>query len=59
MEAVLMSLARYEYDLGDVIAVGRVVKVPGSDTPWVSTRAPSRQGPPRDVIRLVPGTSRA
>jgi hypothetical protein len=59
MEAVLMSLARYEYDLGDVIAVGRVVKVPGSDTPWVSTHAPSRQGPPRDVIRLVPGTARS
>jgi hypothetical protein len=55
MEAVLLSLARYEYDLGDVIAVGRVVKVPGSETPWVCTRGPSKQKPEREVIRLVPG----
>jgi uncharacterized protein DUF4261 len=50
--AVLMSLARYEYDLGDVIADGRAVRIPGRDQSWVCRRAPSRQQPQREVIAL-------
>jgi hypothetical protein len=52
VQAVLMSLARYQYDLGDVLNDGRVVKVPGSDDAWVLQRGPSRQQPPRDVFAL-------
>ena len=52
VEAVLMSLARYEYDLGDVIADGRVVRIPGDDGAWVCKRGPSRQQPAREVIAL-------
>ena len=52
VQAVLMSLARYQYDLGDVLNDGRVVKIPGSDGAWVLQRGPSRQQPSRDVFAL-------
>ena len=52
MEAVLRSLARYEYDLGDVIADGRAIKVPGSEDSWICSRGTSKQPPAREVISL-------
>jgi hypothetical protein len=52
MDAVLFSLARYEYDLGDVIADGRVIRVPGGEGSWVCKRGASRQAPAREVIAL-------
>jgi hypothetical protein len=54
IEAILWSLARYEFDLGDVIADGRVFKVPGTKVSWVCTRGTSKQAPPREVIGLKP-----
>ena len=52
VQAVLLSLARYQYDLGDVLNDGRVVRIPGSEGAWVLQRGPSRQQPPRDVFAL-------
>ncbi|HXX94594.1 MAG TPA: DUF4261 domain-containing protein, partial [Planctomycetota bacterium] len=54
IEAILWSLVRYQFDLGDVIADGRVFKVPGTKESWVCSRSPSRQPPTREVIALKP-----
>jgi hypothetical protein len=51
-EAMLRSLARYEYDLGDVIAEGRTVK--GGGEAFRCVRASSSVEPARDVFVLKP-----
>jgi len=53
---VLRSLARYEYDLGDVMNDGRAVRIPGRDGSWVCRRGPSKQQPPREVVSLRVGS---
>jgi hypothetical protein len=54
IEAILLSLARYQFDLGDVIADGRLFKVPGTEVSWACSRGTSKQAPPREVIALKP-----
>jgi hypothetical protein len=49
-EAMLRSLARYEYDLGDVIAEGRTVK--GGGEAFRCERGTSSADPTRDVFVL-------
>jgi len=51
-EAMLRSLARYEYDLGDVIAEGRTVK--GGGESFRCERGSSSAEPTRDVFVLKP-----
>lgn len=51
-ELALRSLARYEFDLGDVIAPGRTVKA-GAEA-FQLTRAASSVDPKRDVFVLKP-----
>lgn len=52
-EAMLRSLARYEYDLGDVIADGRTVK--GGTESFSCVRGTSSVDPSREVFILKPG----
>ena len=52
-EIALRSLARYEYDLGDVIAPGRTVKA-GAEA-FQLARGMSSVEPKRDVFLLKPG----
>jgi len=52
-EIALRSLARYEYDLGDVFAEGRTVKA-GTEA-FQLVRAPSSVDPKRGVFLLKPG----
>jgi len=52
-ELMLKSVARYEYDLGDVIADGRTVK--GGTESFRLTRATASVEPKRDVFVLRPG----
>jgi hypothetical protein len=52
-EIALRSLARYEYDLGDVIAPGRTVRT-GTEA-FQLARATSSVEPKRDVFLLKPG----
>ena len=52
-ELALKSLARYEYDLGDVIAPGRTVKA-GTEA-FQLARASSSAEPKREVFILKPG----
>jgi hypothetical protein len=54
VEAVLRSLVRYEYDLGDVVNDGRSVRIPGKEASWICRRGPSKQPPSREVIALRP-----
>jgi hypothetical protein len=51
-DAMLRSLARYEYDLGDVIAEGRTVK--GGGESFRCERGKSSADPSRDVFVLKP-----
>jgi hypothetical protein len=51
-EALLRSVARYEYDLGDVIADGRVFK--GGGESFEAVRGRSSVEPVRDVFVLKP-----
>jgi hypothetical protein len=51
-DAMLRSLARYEYDLGDVIAEGRTVK--GGGESFRCERGSSSVEPGRDVFVLKP-----
>src|SRR6185503_10165637 len=51
-EAMLRSLARYEFDLGDVIAEGRTVK--GGGEAFRCERGSSTVEPARDVFVLKP-----
>ncbi len=51
-EAMLRSLARYEFDLGDVIAEGRTVK--GGGEAFRCERGSSSVDPSRDVFVLKP-----
>lgn len=52
-ELVLKSVARYEYDLGDVIADGKTIK--GGAESFRLTRALSSVEPRREVFVLKPG----
>ena len=54
-DAMLRSLARYEYDLGDVIAEGRTVK--GGGESFRCERGSSAVEPPREVFVLKPNKS--
>lgn len=51
VEAFLLSLARYVFDLGDVLPDGRVVRGPGGDR-YALIRARATRGPERQVISL-------
>ena len=51
-ELVLKSVARYEYDLGDVIADGKTIK--GGTESFRLTRGTSSVEPKRDVFVLKP-----
>lgn len=51
VESFLLSLARYEFDLGDVLPDGRVVRGPGGDR-YALYRARATRGPERQVISL-------
>jgi len=51
VEAFLLSLARYEFDLGDVLPDGRVVRGPAGDR-YALYRARATRGPERQVISL-------
>jgi hypothetical protein len=53
-DAMLRSIARYEYDLGDVIADGRSFK--GGGESFRCERAKSSVDPGREVFVLKPGT---
>jgi hypothetical protein len=53
-EPFLLSLARYLYDLGDVIPDGRVLKGPDGKTRYACVRAPSAHLPARTVLSLRP-----
>lgn len=55
IEAMLRSLARYEYDLGDVIGDGRTFKA-GLES-FRCERGSSSVEPARDVFLLKPGTA--
>lgn len=52
-DAMLRSIARYEYDLGDVIAPGRTVKA-GTEA-FQLARSASSSEPKREVFVLKPG----
>ena len=54
-DAMLRSIARYEYDLGDVLTDGRVFK--GGGESFVVERAQSSVDPSRDVFVLKPSPS--
>ncbi len=53
LELVLKSVARYEYDLGDVIADGKTIK--GGSESFILARGPSSVEPQREVFVLKPG----
>ncbi len=53
-EPFLLSLARYGFDLGDVIPDGRVVKGPDGQTRYACVRARSAHPPDRAVLSLRP-----
>jgi hypothetical protein len=50
----LLSLARYVFDLGDVIPEGRVVKGPDGQTRYACVRTTSVHPPERTVLSLRP-----
>lgn len=54
MAAWLRALARYLYDLGDVLDEGRPVKGPDGKSRWICTNARSADTPDRAVYRLAP-----
>ncbi len=53
-EPFLLSLARYVFDLGDVIPDGRVVKGPDGKTRYACVRGRSSHPPDRAVLSLRP-----
>ena len=53
VEPFLLSIARYVFDLGDVLPDGRVVKGPTGDR-WVIKRTRASNVPARDVLQLRP-----
>lgn len=53
VEPFLMSIARYVFDLGDVLPDGRVVKGPTGDR-WVIKRTRASNIPSREVLQLRP-----
>jgi hypothetical protein len=54
VENVLKALARYQYDLGDVIPDGRKVPAPPPEAHWVCRRSTATVGPEREVILVGP-----
>lgn len=53
VEPFLMSIARYVFDLGDVMPDGRVVKGPAGDR-WILKRTRASAVPSREVLALRP-----
>jgi hypothetical protein len=51
VEPFVMSIARYIFDLGDVLPDGRVVKGPAGDR-WVVKRSRASNIPAREVLTL-------
>jgi hypothetical protein len=54
VEGLLLALARYVFDLGDVLAEGRGIKGPDGRERWVCRRGRSTAGPDRPVVRVGP-----
>lgn len=55
VEPFLLSIARYVFDLGDVLPDGRVLKGPTGDR-WVVKRTRAANIPAREVLQLRPAT---
>ena len=53
VEPFLLSIARYVFDLGDVLPDGRVVKGPAGDR-WIIKRGRASNVPSREVLTLRP-----
>ncbi len=53
-EALLLALARYAFDLGDVLADGRGIKGPDGKERWLCRRGRSKAAPDRAVVRVGP-----
>jgi hypothetical protein len=53
VEPFLMSIARYVFDLGDVLPDGRVVKGPAGDR-WIIRRSRASNVPAREILQLRP-----
>jgi hypothetical protein len=54
VEGILRALARYQFDLGDVIPDGRKVPGPPGEGPWVCRRVSATVPPARDVLLVGP-----
>ena len=54
VEALLRSLARYVYDLGDVVTDGRKVPGPPGEGTWMVRTGRSTVPPDREVLRVGP-----
>lgn len=54
VEAILRALAKYQFDLGDVIPDGRKVPGPQGEGHWVCRRVGSTVAPQREVLLVGP-----